>query len=218
MKILAMTAMVWDHIAVGINAHFPNAYEMILRMPGRISIPIFCFMLAYNFVHHSRHQGQYTLRILALAIISEPIYEVYFRENANAFVPLFLGVAAIYILSRSHWKWESRYIAMLFWAIILFAVFWWSEIVEVPACAVLVITCWLGVTRGWRLYAPISLAIAVLLNEVVWECLIMIPITALIIFAFMKIEPWAKIRMNKWIGYWFYPTHITILFSIFGAS
>ena len=65
LKFIAIATMVIDHIGLAL---FPD--ELIWRYIGRISFPIFAFLIVEGFVHTSDFK-KYIGRILLFAIISE---------------------------------------------------------------------------------------------------------------------------------------------------
>ncbi len=81
-KIIATVTMLIDHI--GSFAPF-EGWEY-LRMIGRVSFPLYAFMLAQGFIH-TRSKQKYLLRILVLALLTQPIYTYSFYGDA--------------------WKWDS---------------------------------------------------------------------------------------------------------------
>lgn len=73
----------------------------VLRAVGRVSFPIFCFLIAEGFEHtHSR--AEYLLRLLLLAVISEVPFDlamygtVYEPAKQNVLITLALGLLAIW--------------------------------------------------------------------------------------------------------------------------
>lgn len=64
-KIIAVIAMLIDHIGF---VFFPRVE--ILRIIGRIAMPLFAFQIALGF-NHTKNRNKYLLRILAFALISQ---------------------------------------------------------------------------------------------------------------------------------------------------
>lgn len=107
LKIIALAAMLIDHIA----AVFPYHFSFGFRVVGRMTFPIFVYLLAEGF-RHTRSQTKYLLRLLAFALISEPFFDwsinrahniaagyspwhVDLLNNTNIFYTLLLGGMAI---------------------------------------------------------------------------------------------------------------------------
>ena len=102
LKLIAIITMTIDHIGVVFGTPFYN----LLRAVGRLSFPIFAFLLTEGYVH-TRSFGKYFLRLLVLAIISEVSYDYVFFDsfiymNANnIFFTLALGLLTLFLLDKS---------------------------------------------------------------------------------------------------------------------
>lgn len=124
LKIIALVTMFIDHIGAilletgllpkitssvlgGHSAKYlPSDYtfwanvDMVFRMIGRISFPIFCFLLVEGFLH-TKSAARYALRLGLFALISEipfdfAVYNQPFANNMqNVFFTLLLGLFAL---------------------------------------------------------------------------------------------------------------------------
>jgi len=120
LKIIALVAMVIDHT----GAAFPDSTPLEFRVIGRLTFPIFVYLLAEGF-RYTRDSRKYLLRLFAFALISQPFYDwavtrtsntsivyspwqVDFFNYTNIFYTLFLGGMAIYL-----YQWLGREIAIL---------------------------------------------------------------------------------------------------------
>ena len=109
LKLIALLSMFIDHLAVV----FPYYIPIEFRAVGRLSWPIFAFMLAEGF-RHTKAPDKFMVRLFALAIISQMPYNlafnwvyrqdyipwtqaISFTASTNIFYTLFLGGAAIII-------------------------------------------------------------------------------------------------------------------------
>ena len=72
LEIIAMATMLIDHIGA---VFFPE--QVFLRIIGRISFPIYCFLLVRGF-HHTSSFQKYLQRLILLAVVSQPIYSKLF--------------------------------------------------------------------------------------------------------------------------------------------
>lgn len=82
LKIIAMVTMLIDHIASGLLENNPSTVELayIMRSIGRISFPIYCFLLVEGF-EKTRSRTNYAIRLLVLALISEIPFQLYFLNG-----------------------------------------------------------------------------------------------------------------------------------------
>ena len=212
LKLLAITAMVFDHVMVALAPQLTPTEQLYSRMPGRISIPIFAFLIAYNAAFHTRSIGKYIARIAALALISEPIYQCYFHYPVNAFVPLALGLAMVWTDKLQRLQRYAARVIILAMAMMCWIWLGWPE----PMAITLAIwLCHTGLSE--RKITPIAAAagILILANGVCWQFWLMILITSGLIALCCNTKKWPKLTIKKWAAYWFYPGHLLILLAIF---
>ncbi|SNX54090.1 TraX family protein [Thermoanaerobacterium sp. RBIITD] len=86
LKLIALLTMVIDHVGAVL---YPNI--IVLRMIGRISFPIFAYLLALGY--KSTHDAKkYLKRLLLFGLLSEIPYILAFNsDNLNIFFTLALG-------------------------------------------------------------------------------------------------------------------------------
>ena len=105
LKWIAIITMVIDHVGAVL---FPQ--YRLLRCIGRLSFPIFCFLLTEGFFH-TKNVERYMVRLGLFAIISEIPYDLAFRKNfldferQNVFFTLFIGLALMYAMQKSCETW-----------------------------------------------------------------------------------------------------------------
>lgn len=101
LKIIAVITMSIDHLGLIL---FNN--NLIMRIIGRIAMPIFAFQIAIGF-KHTRSKGKYLLRILALAIISEVPFNLmlhfsnYSTNSLNICFTFTLALITLYLIDLS---------------------------------------------------------------------------------------------------------------------
>lgn len=96
LKLFAALIMVIDHIGAVILPQY-----IILRIIGRISFPIFCFMAAEGF-YYTSDLKKYMLRLFIAGIITEPVYNLAFTGtlqymHQNVMFTFLCAAAAVYI-------------------------------------------------------------------------------------------------------------------------
>ena len=102
LKLIAIITMTIDHIGIVFGTSFYN----LLRAVGRLSFPIFAFLLTEGYVH-TKSFSKYFLRLLVLAVISEVIYDYVFFDSFiyidanNIFFTLALGLLTLFLLDKS---------------------------------------------------------------------------------------------------------------------
>lgn len=100
LKMIALLTMLTDHIGAVL---FPQM--IILRCIGRISFPIYAFLLVEGFIH-TRDVRKYSLRLLLFALLSEIPFDMAFFGKAlywqhqNIFFTLFLGVLMLAMIQK----------------------------------------------------------------------------------------------------------------------
>ena len=92
LKFIACLTMLIDHIGA---VFFPTVAWF--RIIGRISFPLYCFLLAEG-IHHTRNPRKYFLRLLFIAMITEIPYDLLFSGQLtwaknSVMVTLLLGFA-----------------------------------------------------------------------------------------------------------------------------
>ena len=100
LKLLACVTMLIDHIGA---VFFPQFQW--LRIIGRLSFPIYCFLLAEG-VHYTRNPAKYGLRLLLVAGLAELPYDLLFYGKLtwaknSVMVTLLLGFLAGIAMKRS---------------------------------------------------------------------------------------------------------------------
>ncbi len=78
LKLIAITTMAIDHVGAAILPQYP-----ILRVIGRVAFPIFAYSLAVGCVY-THDMRRYMLRMLLLALISQPLYALGLNHTTAA--------------------------------------------------------------------------------------------------------------------------------------
>ncbi len=205
LKMIAIITMVIDHIGY-IFLPVGTAYYDIARGIGRISFPIFCFLIVQGFFHTRSHIN-YLIRLLIFALLSEIPFDLafhktlFFWSSQNVFITLALGLFAIFCLEEMNNR--RVYVLPL---ILTFVIAYYSHC-DYGIGGVLLI-CVFYVTR----HNP---GIMILLFGLVLY-LFYQPSELYGLIALIPILCYNKKRgpAAKMIFYWFYPMHLLVLYGL----
>ncbi len=103
LKLIALFFMIIDHLGAVV---FTNVPEM--RLLGRIAFPIYCWCMVVGF-HYTRSIPRYLMRILAVGLISQPLYATAMNHvltKPNIFLTLFLALLGLWGIREN--KYGSR--------------------------------------------------------------------------------------------------------------
>ncbi len=96
LKILAMIAMTLDHIGMYL---FPGVW--ILRILGRLSLPIYAYMIAEGCAH-TRSMGRYLLRVASVALLCQVVYFLFMDSLYQCILVTFcLSILLIWAVERA---------------------------------------------------------------------------------------------------------------------
>ena len=227
LKVIALVFMIIDHCGAVLLPRVPE-----MRIIGRIAFPIYAWCLIVGF-HYTRSVPRYMLRILAVGLISQPLYALAMNHpltKPNIFLTLLLGLCALWGIR------ENKY-GIRIWA---------------PAIALALATV-LGANYGWKgvllfilLYAVqesrAGIAAVMVAYFLFWGASysvtrslfgISINLNALPAFlsgplsSFLRMETYAllslplilipfrkDLKMPRWLGYALYPAHLALLIGL----
>lgn len=102
LKIVAIITMFIDHFAFLFVTENEQLYN-ILRSVGRLSFPIFCFVLVEGYFH-TTNRLSYAIRLGTFSLISEIPYNmmygnIFFLQKQNVMFTLFIGFMVIWGLN-----------------------------------------------------------------------------------------------------------------------
>ncbi len=93
LKIIALVFMFCDHAG---KMLLPGVLEM--RMLGRIAFPLYCWCMVVGF-HYTRSVPRYLLRLLAIGLVSQPLYMIGLNhtwQEPNIFLTLFVALCGLW--------------------------------------------------------------------------------------------------------------------------
>ena len=208
LKILAIITMTIDHIGA---IMYPNID--IFRIIGRISFPIFAFLLVEGF-NHTSNKLKYFLRLLLFAVITQPIYDYAFNNRELnilfTFSLSFLLLSSLEFIKKIINKYnkgiENYLYKTVFYSLtyILFVLF--SIILNVDYQA-------LGISLVFIFYLVPNLYLSFLLYllAVIFLATNTIQFYSLLSFLFIYMYNGEKGKNIKYFFYLYYPLHLLIL-------
>ena len=215
LKILACVTMLIDHVA----AVFRLALKW--RAIGRLSFPIFCFLLAEG-AYHTRNPKKYALRLAIGALLSELVFDLALFGginwgHQNVMLTLLFGFCALKAMEKFPDMLGKVLIAIPFAlaAELLHTDYGWEGVALVAL---------FGLTREMPGKWPVLIAgMAVLFLAIPSAARtilgIRVPIQmfglgALVPIALYSGKKLTKNKIAQWAFYLFYPVHLLLLFLI----
>ena len=206
LKIAAIVTMVIDHIGY-MFISYPQLYKLF-RIVGRISFPIFCFLLVEGFLTTSNVK-KYILRLSIFAIISEVPFDLAFFGSpfyiANQNVLFTLLIALLVLIGLKH-----------------FTLMPLIQIAVIAAgCALaMAVNCDYGI---WGILLPAVFYIykEKTASKYFWAMLLQFlqggiqgyAVLAMPFILLYKPKQHEK-RLPKYFGYAFYPAHLIVLYIL----
>jgi len=199
LKLIALFTMLIDHLGY---VFFPDQEWM--RWIGRLTMPVFAYAIARGF-HFTSNRKRYLIQLTLLAIASQVPYMLLFDKGwtLNMVFPWALSVLALMI--------PVKYIHFTIIGIIALVLVPMDYSAVVILLPMAIYHFWFKERKPWLalLSAAAVLSLIALVSPVFqWFALAALP---MIYF----LEPWdRKVRLNKWLFYFFYPAHILALWGI----
>lgn len=230
-KTVAMITMLVDHIGAAL---FPQ--YRILRIIGRIAFPIYAYCLAVGCVY-TKDIVRYVERLLLLALISQPFYALALHHDNNLMFAYSFAErplkAALQFYGAS-WQTPSIFLALTLGLIVL----WSIRERRLIITAALLGFCWLIEGRMMTYsYGMRGIFLMILFYLFCDRPLLSFPLVAgymawwgmqsggfslfglrfglqmfaLLALPFIYIPTHSRLRLNKWVFYFFYPAHLLLI-------
>lgn len=182
----------------------------IIRLVGRISFPIFIFLLIEGFCH-TKNLKKYLLRLGLFALLSEIPFDLAFYQtifsfqSQNVFFTLFIGLFTIFLFS--HWESLSASLKPLAFTIgkisILFAGMGMAYLLQTDYSYAGVLAIFL--MYQWRKKPCVSMAIGVTILTLFCS---LTESFAFINLALIALYNGKRGKQSKYFFYLFYPLHL----------
>lgn len=215
LKLIAMLIMLLDHSAEVFLAYGSPSY-IICRTIGRISFPIFCFLLVEGYVH-TRNVKKYILRLGVFALISEIPFDLAFynkfptNNHQNIFFTLFIGLLVIYLLNLIDSKLKSKILLSSLSELLIVAIGCVAAIVFAVDYNFLGVLLIVGLYI-FRRSKGMQAVVMFLINVMMFGGLQSYAIAAMLFIWFYNGERGPQ--SNKYIFYAFYPVHLLVIYII----
>lgn len=201
LKMIAIIAMIIDHIGL---FFFPE--HILFRIIGRISFPIFAFLIVEGF-YHTRDIWKYMFRLGVFAVLSEIPFDllttgkVFDLRHQNVFFTLLIGVVLMYVYEKQYSTFSK--VSTVFLIMLAGDIFR----TDYGSWGVLMIFCFF-IFRERIAAKLISVAV---INIVVFGYIQAFAVMALLPIYFYNGE---KGRGYKYFFYFVYPVHLWIIWII----
>lgn len=201
LKIIAVITMIIDHVGL---FFFPQ--YIIFRIIGRLSFPIFAFLIVEGF-YHTNNILKYMIRLGVFAIFSEIPFDLlttgkfFDLRHQNVFFTLLIGVILLYFYEKQYSRFSK--------ASTVFLIMLAGDIfrTDYGAWGVLMIFCFF-IFRERLLEKTISIAV---INVLVFGNIQMFGALALLPICLYNGE---KGKSYKYFFYFVYPVHLWIIWAI----
>ncbi|MDD6587299.1 MAG: TraX family protein [Anaerobutyricum hallii] len=244
LKYIALFSMLLDHIGVIGRAFLSKNVYFLLRAVGRLSFPLFCFILAEGFFH-TKNRKKYQQRLFIFALLSEIPYDLAFHylpaatlnsvlhlqklsltdfsaafQEQNVLFTLFLGFTAMILMENAS-QYRQNAFYRNFDILIIFCCL--SEVFQTDcgAAGILCIYFFYSIykKRGSSTELPIKAGfigtLPAALPLLTYVSPFPVQIFALADSLLLHCYNGEKGRGSKYFFYLFYPLHLLILIFIF---
>ena len=214
LKLLAVAAMAFDHCMVTFVPHGLALYPL-LRLPGRLTAPIMCFLLAEGY-YHTSNLKRYMGRLFGMALVSHLPFTLCFGNDPWAFWratdvmwSLLLGLIALTAYLHKSWRPWKRAAAVLLCCLLSYPADW-------NYIAVLMVLGF-GVLHGERdlqTAAHLGVGGLYLAQGVLYGAALATRIGIFLSIPLLRHYNGQRGRKSKaiqWRFYWFYPLHLAAL-------
>lgn len=216
LKLIAIIAMVFDHCMIVFMPHEYAAYQF-LRMPGKLTAPIMCYLIAEGY-YHTSNLKKYMARLFVMALISHfPFalcleYDIFrFWEATDVLWSLLCGLIALTVYHKNlpvivksgliglccllAYSADWNYIAVLM--VLFFGIF--------------------HEEKNKQTLAHIGISALYMLQAVYYASPILSRVGILFSIPLLRRyngQRGRKSKLIQWGFYWFYPVHLLIIYFI----
>ena len=229
LKILALVFMCCDHVGARLLPSVPE-----LRIIGRIAYPIYAWCLVVGF-NYTRSVPKYALRLLAVGVLTQPVYALVMRHSwldLNIFFELLIALLGLWaIREKVHVSQIWGPIAALVLGQLLCgpSSYGWKGILFIfllyavqdsrrGLAAMMVAFCLFWGSSSGVLTLAFGVHLSTLSRSAPWNSLLSpwfkLQTMAILAAPFILARFPKDVRMPSWLSYLLYPLHLTILWAI----
>ena len=216
LKIIAILSMLLDHVSY-LFIRTNNFLYYIFRIIGRICAPIMFFGIANGYKYTS-NKKKYGLRLLIFALISQIPYSLFMNDkiflfsNYNVIFTLFLSFLTILIFDKCDKK-IIKYSLMLLCLILSYFCDW-------GVIGILISLAFYLINERKYAYTIYTLLciIYITINTLIYKNIawLIVNIGLFLPILFISLYNDKKGKHNlKYLFYYFYPSHLLVLYLIF---
>ncbi len=206
LKLIAAFTMLLDHAALLSIIASSNTY-IALRIIGRLAFPIFAYYIAVGFTH-THNLKKYVTRLLVCAVVSQIPFALYFKEpfNLNIIFTFLFAIAVLYFL-KLRWHYTAFALALL------------------PVCTQILF----NISTDYSTYGILTVVafyifmqektkagLAFIILTVVFSVLTSsyVQLFSILALPIIYLKHPIGIKMPKYFFYYFYPSHIMVLYIL----
>ena len=217
LKMIAVVAIVFDHCMIAFAPHDLLAYDF-LRLPGRLTAPIMCFLVAEGY-YHTSNLRRYMGRLLLMAVISHlPFtlflgYEVWaFWQATDVMWSLLFGLVALAVYHQKAWPSWKRVGGILLCCLLAYPADW-------NYVGVLMIL-FFGIfhqIKNWQTAAHLGIGGLYLAQGLTYGTSLISRVGIFLSIPLLRRYNGRRGRRSKaiqWAFYWFYPVHLFLLYLL----
>lgn len=231
LKIIAMIAMLIDHAGKMLFPQYP-----IMRVIGRIAFPIYAYCIALGCVY-TKDMLKYFKRIVLLALISQPFYVIALGHETNSMYAISFAEAPVQAVVNFYIRswWNPSILLTLAFGILLI---WTIRERQLLLTFAVGLFCWVAernfdygflglmlIVLFYLFCMKWWLSLPVMLGYMAWWGLqgggytlfnVSFGIQMFAVFALplIYIHTKSKLRLNKWVFYFFYPAHLILIMAL----
>lgn len=222
LKIIACGAMLLSHLAQSgllYQLGYTNSADLFMLI-GRISMPIFCFMVVQGIIL-SKNREKYLTRLLIFAFISEIPFDLANADSAfyfysqNVFFSLFLGALMLYLWEKIRAS-ELNTIFKIGLAILIFLGIYFLAgffMTDYDSRAIVAISL-LYLAKESRILTGLAILIGFYFEARIGGDYLTIPYMVYLSIPLLLLYNGKRGTYNKWYFYAFYPVHLLIIYLL----